>query len=79
MSQRLIESDRGAFLGKGGGEKSQGLKEIQVSRDGRKLALGHKLLRLCFRAESADPAAEPVLFVQAGTVEKCVRNRKRIC
>lgn len=33
MSQRLIESDLGESLGKGGGKKSQGLKKIQVSRE----------------------------------------------
>lgn len=33
MSQQLIESDLGELLGKGGGEKSQGLKEMQVSRE----------------------------------------------
>lgn len=33
MSQRLIESDLGEFVAEGGGEKSQGLKEIQVSRE----------------------------------------------
>lgn len=53
----------GEFLGKGGREKSQGLKTIHVSREMEgKLALGHELLQLCFEAESADPAAEPVLI-----------------
>lgn len=77
MSQRLIERDLGESLGKGGGEKSQGLKKTQVSSvtEGN-LHLRHKLLQLCFEAKSAAPAADPLFFTCIWALWRCEKSEQ---
>lgn len=73
MSQQLIQNAWGK-------REISGTKDnTHFQRDGRKLALGHKLLQLCCEAEPADLAAESVLITCSRTLEMCVRNWKRIC
>lgn len=60
----------GEVLGKGGKREISGTKDnTHFQRDGRKLALGHELLQLCFEAQSADPA---VLITCRRTLWRCV-------
>lgn len=79
MSQWLIERDLGESLGKGGGEKSQGLKKTQVSSEME----GNLHLDISCCSCALRLNQQPLLLTHCSSLADGhsgnERNQKRIC